>query len=175
MTTRQERLNPVDVLVLRAVNRFRYLTAAQLNRLLWPNNIRDQNREAQRRLKTLADAEYLQAVSNLPRPVRGTAPRVYVLGRRGRRLLQQLGETVPSYYRPSETREALENPLFMPHTLAVIDVLIAAERLTHDSHEIRLTQLVLERELRRLAHRVSVPSVAGFSPERSVTVIPDAV
>src|SRR5688500_12850788 len=149
MTSRPQPLNPIDVLVLRAVNRFHYLTAAQLNRLVWPDNTRDGNRYAQRRLKRLTEDEYLLPLRELPRPAVGTAPRVYALAWRGRKALLERGDAVPSYYRPSELTEATRNAVFMPHALAVIDVLIAAERLTHDS-EVRLMQLWLERDLRRL-------------------------
>jgi Replication-relaxation len=170
MTGRPQPLTETDFLVLRAVNRFRYLTAAQLNRLLWPNNTRDKNRYAQLRLQRLVVDEYLLPLRGLPRP----GPRVHALAWRGRKALLALGESVPSYYRPSELIETGENPVFLPHTLAVIDVLIAAERLTHD-FDIRLTQLCTERELRRLRPRVSVPGVPGYTSAWQVTVIPDAV
>lgn len=175
MTRRPQPLTKTDLLVLRAVNRFRYLTAAQLNRLLWPNNTKDKNRYAQRRLQRLTHDEYLLPLRDLPRPAVGTAPRVHALGWRGRKALQAAGETVPSYNRPSEIIETGENPIFMPHTLATIDVLIAAERLTHDFPDIRLTQLFTERELRQLRPRVSVPGVTGYTSARQVTVIPDAI
>jgi Replication-relaxation len=101
MTPASGRLNPTDVLVLRAVNRFRYLMASQLNRLLWPGNTRDKGRYAQLRLKSLVDGQYLQVLDGLPRPGSGgTAPYIYALARRGRRVLTDLGEPVPAYYRP---------------------------------------------------------------------------
>jgi hypothetical protein len=174
MTAQSKQLNPTDILVLRAVNRFRYLTAAQLNRLLWPNNTRDNDRHAQRRLRRLVKDGYL-LVLQLPRPVQGTAPHVHALGRRGRTALLALGERVPDYYRPSEITKAAENPLFMPHTLAVIDVLVAADGLTDDTSGVRLKTLHLERDLRRLRPRVTVPGIEGYAAPRQVTVIPDAV
>jgi hypothetical protein len=175
MTKPLHHLAPVDIQILRAVNRFRYLTAAQLNRVLWPDNTRDENRYAQRRLKHLAEAGYLQAVRDLPRPAVGTAARVYAVARRGRDALRELGESVPDYYRPSETDQALHNPLFMPHTLAVIDVLIAAERLTQEEPDVKFEQLLLERDLRRLQCKVEVPAVQGPLQSRRVTVVSDAV
>jgi hypothetical protein len=174
MSAPQNRLNEVDLQILRAVNRFRYLTAEQLNRLFWPNNIRDENRYAQRRLRQLVGAEYLLQLRDLPRPARGSAPRVHALDWRGRKHLRSLGEPVPVYYRPSETDQASRNPLFMPHTLAVIDVLIAAERFTYDCSDVRIERLWTERDLRRLAPRVAVPGVWDQSG-RQVAVIPDAI
>jgi protein involved in plasmid replication-relaxation len=176
MTPASGRLNPTDVLVLRAVNRFRYLTASQLNRLLWPGNTRDKGRYAQLRLKSLADGQYLQVLDGLPRPGSGgTAPYIYALARRGRRVLTDLGEPVPAYYRPGELDAVVHNPLFMPHTLAVIDVLIAAERLTHANPAIRFTQLRSERELRQRSMRVTVLASHDTATARHITVVPDAV
>jgi hypothetical protein len=175
MSNRPYQLTDVDLLVLRAVNRFRYLTAAQLNRVLWPNNTKDENRYAQRRLAALAKLGYLQVLGAVPRPPTGTAPRVHTLAWRGRKALLELGDAVPSYYRPSEADESARNALFMPHTLAVVDVLVAAERLTQDVPGVRLAQLLLERDLRRLRLQVTVPAVSGYDRPRRVTVVPDAL
>src|SRR4051812_13336749 len=123
MTAGPLTLTQVDIQILRAVNQFRYLTAAQLNRVLWPDNTRDGNRYAQRRLKRLAEDQYVLPLQELPKPSSGTAPRVHALAWRGRQVLLELGDVVPSYYRPSEVIEAARNALYMPHTLAVIDVL----------------------------------------------------
>jgi hypothetical protein len=170
---RLQQLTPIDVAVLQAVNRYRYLTAAQLNRLLWPDNVADQHRYAQRRLHRLAEDGYVLALAELPRPHTGSAPKVYALGRRGRRVLVDEGVDVPSYYRPTEAAEACRNAFFMPHTLAAIDVLIAVDRLRQDRPGIELTRLLLERDLRRLRLRVSVPATRD-RPYRQVAVVPDA-
>src|SRR3954452_22707980 len=113
MTTRPRPLQPVEIQVLQAVNRFGYLTAEQLNRLFWPKNTRDGFRHAQRRLALLVKDGYLLRLTNLPRPGKGTAPYVHAVHWRGRKFLRDLGEPVPGYYRPSETDEAVKNPLFM--------------------------------------------------------------
>jgi len=75
--------------------------------------------------------------------------------RRGRDALQGLGEPFPDYYRPSETDQSLHNPLFLPHTLEVIDVLVAVERLIQDVPDVKLEQLILERGLRRLTEGIA--------------------
>jgi protein involved in plasmid replication-relaxation len=175
MTDKTYQLTPVDLLILRALNRFRYLTAAQLNRVLWPDNIRDANRYAQRRLARLATDDYVHVLSELPKPSTGTAPRVHTLAWRGRKALLALGEPVPSYYRPSEVEESVRNPLYMPHTLAVIDVLVAVERLTQEVPEIRMTKLLLERDLRRLRPQVTAPGTTAYDRSRRVAVVPDAL
>jgi hypothetical protein len=124
MTDRPHQVTPVDIRILRAVNRFRYLTAAQLNRVLWPDNTRDENRYAQRRLAKLAQHQYIQVLEHLTKPSSGTPPNVHTLAWRGRKVLLELGEPVPSHYRPSEVDKSAENPMFMPHTLAIVDVLV---------------------------------------------------
>ncbi|MGY1710352.1 replication-relaxation family protein [Geodermatophilus sp. SYSU D00758] len=167
-------LTDTDVLVLRALNRFRYLTAAQLNRVLWPDNRRDENRYAQRRLSRLVKDEYVLPLAELPKPARGTAPRVHALAWRGRQALQAIGDTVPSYYRPAELTEASRNPLFMPHTLAVVDVLVALEQLTQEVPGVSLQELLLERDLRRKGLKATVPAGGGVLQPRRVTVVPDA-
>ena len=106
-------IGQVDLSFLLAVNSFRYLTAEQYNRLLYPRN-RDGNRYVQRRTKRLADAGYLQRLEGLPKPAHGTAPTVFTLGGQGRKLLRKEGITVASYYRPSEEPEKVGNPWFMP-------------------------------------------------------------
>jgi hypothetical protein len=63
----------------------------------------------------------------------------------------------------------------MPHTLAVVDVLVAAERLTDEVPTIGLQQLLLERELRRRGLRVTVPTLSRYDRPVGVAVVPDAV
>ncbi|MFD2118705.1 hypothetical protein ACFSNO_02970 [Streptomyces cirratus] len=65
----------MDEEILRAVNRFQYMTAAQVGRLLYPNQ-HDDNRYVQRRLRRLAQADYLLRLRELPTPRIGSAPLV---------------------------------------------------------------------------------------------------
>src|SRR3954470_17849092 len=117
MTQARRVLSASDQEILRKVNRFRFLTSAQANRLLWPNNTRDKGRYAQLRLGRLSKDAYLQPLTNLPRPQVGRARTVFALGWRGRKALVALGEQVDTYYRPAELTELAGNPVFMPHTL----------------------------------------------------------
>src|SRR3954465_3554864 len=98
MTATLQPLTDVDVEILRAVNRYRFLTAAQLNRLMWPNNTRDEGRYAQRRISRLVPDGYLLFLEDLPQPRKGRRPNVYALGWRGRQALRALGDSVEWYY-----------------------------------------------------------------------------
>src|SRR6478735_112649 len=124
-------ITEADESILLALSRFHYLTAAQANRLLYPN-LADQNRYIQRRLKKLTDMQYVLRLRALPAPRYGQAPHVFTLARRGRQYLTALGLAVQPYFRPSEEARASENRPFMTHTLAAIDVLVAADRLCRD-------------------------------------------
>jgi hypothetical protein len=165
-------ITEADRSILLALGRFHYLTAAQASRLLYPN-LNDDNRYVQRRLKRLVDNDYALRLRALPMPRYGQAPHVFSLGREGRTYLQQLGFSVEPYFRPSEERRATENRPFMTHRLAAIDVMIAADRLCAENPSITCPRLLSERELKRNALRVQVPSVAG-GEVRDVAVVPDA-
>ena len=153
-------ITEADRSILLALGRFHYLTAAQASRLLYPN-LNDDNRYVQRRLKRLVDNDYVLRLRALPMPRYGQAPHVFTLGRKGRMYLQQLGFPVEPYFRPSEERRATENSPFMTHRLAAIDVMIAADLLCVANDSITCPQMLSERELKRNALRVQVPSVAA--------------
>src|SRR5215211_209982 len=153
-------ITEADRSILLALGRFHYLTAAQANRLLYPN-LNDDHRYMQRRLKRLVDNDYALRLRALPIPRYGQAPHVFALARKGRTYLQQLDFPVEPYFRPSEERRATENSPFMAHRLAAIDVMIAADRLCADNASITCPRMLSERELKRNALRVRVPSVAG--------------
>src|SRR4051794_2959235 len=124
-------IREADEAILLALARFHYLTAAQISRLLYPR-MRDRNREAQRRTKDLADAGYILRLGILPKPQYGSRPIVCTLSDKGRKYVQSAGASVRPYFRPQEEKRAYQNFPFMRHTLAAIDVLIAAERLCWD-------------------------------------------
>jgi len=165
-------ITEADRSILLALGRFHYLTAAQASRLLYPD-LNDDHRYMQRRLKRLVDNDYVLRLRALPMPRYGQAPHVFTLGRKGRTYLQQLGFPVEPYFRPSEERRATENSPFMTHRLAAIDVMIAADRLCAEHSSITCPRMLSERELKRHALRVQVPSVGG-GELRDVAVIPDA-
>src|SRR5215213_3813901 len=148
-------ITEADRSLLLALGRFHYLTAAQASRLLY-QNLRDDNRYMQRRLKTLVDNDYVLRLRALPVPQYGQAPHVFTLGRRGRQYTQEMGIGIPMYFRPSEEKRATQNHPFMTHRLATIDVMIAAAGLCRDQ-SIICPRMLSERELKHGALQVAVP------------------
>src|SRR5512135_2649956 len=93
-----------DAALLRALNRYHYLTAGQTSRLLYPR-LRDENRYVQRRLRRLVEAGYVLRLRVLPAPRFGAAPHVFTLARAGRQYLAAAGVRTSAYYRASEEAE----------------------------------------------------------------------
>src|SRR4051812_25392478 len=91
-------IKEADRNILLALGRYHYLTAAQANRVLYPNNS-DDNRYVQRLFKRLVDAGYVLRLRALPPPLIGRACHVFTLGGEGRKYLQALGVSVESYFR----------------------------------------------------------------------------
>jgi DNA-binding Lrp family transcriptional regulator len=79
-------LQPRDVAVMHGVWRYKFLTAAQVIELWWAGC---SPRAAQRRLRKLFDAGYLERFRPITR--RGSFPWTYHLGHEGHRLLQHHG------------------------------------------------------------------------------------
>src|SRR5512143_2576564 len=169
----------VDETILAAINRLGgYLTAGQLTRLLYPS-CQDRDRYSQRRLARLEQGGYLLRLRALRRPQFGSVPHVFTLTHTGRRYLAGRGYPVEPYYRPAEEHAKAANYLFTEHTLAIIDVLIAAERLVRDAIRAGVGQIEMpvvwtERRLKREAVPVTVPAAAEGGSTRRTVVIPDA-
>ncbi|MEU5425711.1 replication-relaxation family protein [Streptomyces olivoreticuli] len=164
------RIGEADEAILHVINKFHYMTADQVGRLLYPC-AHDENRYVQRRLRRLSEANYLLRLRELPTPRIGSAPHVFTLADRGRRLLADRGWVLEStYYRPSEERAKARDHPFMEHTLAAIDVLVCAEMLCQD-WDVLMPRLFNERQLKRSAVRVQP---AGRPDARPMAVIPDA-
>src|SRR3954451_17485500 len=168
-------IKEADQPILIALARFHYLTAAQASRFLYPN-LRDNGRYAERLLKRLVDGGYVLRLRALPMPIYGQAPHVFTLARSGREYVRGLGVSVESYFRPSVEKRMAENPPFMKHRLAAVDVLIAASMLCRDMPEVSCSHMLTERELKQGAIRVEVPPLehGGDTGPRRVAVIPDA-
>jgi hypothetical protein len=164
------RIGAVDEEILRAVNRFQYMTAAQVGRLLYPQS-HDDNRYVQRRLRRLVEAGYVLRLRELPTPRVGSAPHVFTLADKGRRFVSGRGDPLASsYFRPSEERAKAEDNPFMEHTLAAVDVLVAAARLCRE-FAVSMPRLLNERQLKRSSIRVQP---AGRPEAPRMAVIPDA-
>lgn len=155
-------IGPVDDDLLKAVYRYYYLTIDQITRLFYSKGARS---HAAGRLKRLADADYLHRIVTPSR--QGNGPLVYTLARKGMRYLAAGGFAVPERARPAEVKE--HSYLFLTHTLAVNDVLIAAELLARSHPEnITLRQVLHERDLKR------APVYLTDADGAKVAVIPDA-
>jgi Replication-relaxation len=166
-----------DYKILWEVNRFHYLTAYQLTRLIYPKFLRyqhpkDRDRESQRRLRDLEKAGFVLRLRDLPTGRYGSFPHVFTLAAKGRQYLAAAGVSVPSYFRPSEERDKAWNNLFMPHNLAVIDVLIAGAKLAQELEQVQLARLRTQQALKRQALSVSIPGPAG--QQQQAKLIPDS-
>ena len=159
--------------ILIALARFHYLTATQVTRL-FHHGLRDEDRWSQRHLKKLEDAEYVLRLRALPPKPTGQPRHVFALDWKGRRYVKGLGIPVEPYFRPSEEKKAAFNNMFMPHTLAAIDVLISATCLCRD-YDVSCPRMLSERSLKRGALRVEVPPGPKTisHAKRHVAVIPD--
>ncbi len=155
-------MTPAKRALLVAIGRYFYLTARQTTRLLYAAGSLTR---VQTLLKELADDGYVERLF-LPRPTaHGRVPAVYTLGRLGRTHLAALGVDVPERLRPSEARE--HSYLFLEHTLAVNDCLIAMALLSRRAPQIAIRTMLHERTLRR------TPIAVRDAEGRRVAVIPD--
>jgi hypothetical protein len=139
---------------------FGYLTAEQLRKVAGyqPKSLR----VVRQKLNSLVAAGF---VITLPgRFV--TQPRVYTLTATGYTYASALGIEQARRVRPSEERDKARNRLFIEHTLAVSEVLIAAWRLSETVPGIVLTRIITERELKRKIY-VAIPEKICIEPDAS--------
>src|SRR5579862_7893101 len=112
-----------DHRILDALRRYRFLSSEQVCRLFFSAGSLTYVRE---RLRRLCQAGFC-ARSFLPRPTQhGSAPSVFTLAKKGLNYLESQGEPAIRRFRPSEA--VAHSYLFLSHTLALNDFLIAAER-----------------------------------------------
>ncbi len=147
--------------ILRAIHRYHYLTARQLARLLYrPTSLN----YVQEHLKLLTEAKFL-VTRHLPRrQPKGSTPYVYALGNKGAKALEQMGIELPRAVKPSSIPTG---ELFLEHTLAVADTLIAIERLSYVEPRIHVAGIQHERELKAAPLPITLP---GFGKSK---VAPD--
>jgi hypothetical protein len=86
--------------------------------------------------------------ATLPRQLK-TQPLVYTPTTTGYRYAAALGMTQPKRIRPVDERDKAKNTLFLQHTLAISEVLIAAKLLARTHPQIALSHLYTERSLKR--------------------------
>src|SRR3712207_4336278 len=128
--------------LLCATARYQYLTAAQATKLLFsPGSLK----YVMEKLSNLTTLGYLLALGGR----KNGLPRIYTPTRKGRVYAQERGIAIPERFRPAEEHEKEKNIFFMRHTLAVIDVLINAELLSHTVQGIALKRMYHEHALKR--------------------------
>jgi hypothetical protein len=155
--------------ILVALSEFAYLTTAQITKLLYAPS---SHSYVQKQLKYLVAGKYVMPLTH--RFV--TQPRVYTLTGKGYSTLKALGVPHQIRIRPREEKEKAHNFLFLQHTVAVTDVLIAARLLSQTVPNIALTRMYLERELKRTIY-VEIPEKICIEPDAScefeITVMSD--
>ena len=129
-------LTPRDEEILKAVWYYRYITARDLNNLFFAKTSITHTREI---LATLSGAD-LQANNYLcrfPLPsLSGTRERVYVLGAKGRRVLNQMGFPATWYFRPHKLKFLSYD--YVLHNLILTRTLIAADRWASEHSDVAL-------------------------------------
>lgn len=156
-------LGLADYKILEALLRYHYLSSRQVCRLLYkPGSLT----YVQTKLKYLSERGLLQRLF-LPRVTQfGSAPSVYRLARKGLNYLKDEGFDVELRYHPSEERE--HSYLFLSHTLAVNDVLMALELLCRQFPQIVLNEVLHERVLKRQ------PVYVEDGERGRIAIIPDS-
>src|ERR687896_753622 len=128
--------------IISALAEFDYLTPAQIARLLYAPSSRNHVYE---KMRPLVDRGLVQTLGG--RDV--NLPLLYTLSGTGRRCASTLGAAQGKRFRPSEEADKRRNPYFLKHSIAVIDVLIAARLLSDRVPAIQLSRMYTERELKR--------------------------
>jgi Replication-relaxation len=151
--------------MLLSLARFGYLTAAQVTRLCFATGSRTYVHAG---LKSLVDAGFAVALGG-----RGThLPYVYTPTGTGYTVASTLlGIPQRRRVRSREEEKKAANQYFLQHTIAVSDVLIAAQLLSHTVPDITLNRLYLERELKR---KIYVPHGNAGTSLRDSCLEPDA-
>jgi hypothetical protein len=146
---------------------FHYLTISQLMTL---EGYQESSRSyVYRQVNELVAEDYVFA---LPQQV-VTQPRLYTLTSKGHRCASFLGKEPVKRFRPGEEKERGENGVFVAHTIAVTDVLIAARLLANTVPGIRLNRILTERELKRTIY-VPVPAQPSQeTTQRHICIEPD--
>jgi hypothetical protein len=135
---------PYHERILEALYRYHFLTTEQVTRLFYSRGSLTTVRAL---LYELALKKYVMFLY-LPRPTPlGSVPKIYTLARRGINYLKTQGYDVPMRFHPCEQEE--KSYLFLRHTLAVNDALIAATTLEKQYPAITLYACLHERVLKR--------------------------
>jgi len=145
-------VKPAHETILKSVYTYSYLTAKQVCRLHYsPGSFT----RVEQLLKELKDNTYLHW-DFLPVKRRfGSSPAYYRLAKRGVSYLRMLGFDTSILPYPSEKKEV--KTIFLPHTMAVNDVLIASSLLPRFAPDITLVEMRHELLLKRTMKSPVIP------------------
>jgi Replication-relaxation len=170
---------PHHLRILTAIFHHHYMTAEQVTRLLYSQGNASTVRSY---LPHLEKAGYL-ATRYLHRTTPlGSLPKLYTLDRRGFNVLKKQGLDMPKRFRRLEEKDTAST--FLPHTLAVNDVLIAAETLHKQYPAITLYgykhELLLKQEQpititveKRTAEGKLLLDIDGKAMMETIRIVPD--
>ncbi len=165
-------LSARDESILRTIYKYRYMTALDITKLLFPDGSHIYNRDNLSSLAggdDLKDNAYLFRFS-LPSTRLGNHERIFSLGVKGRKFLaRDVGLPVTWYFRPYKLRHLSYSAVL--HNLILTRFLVAAQICP----EMKVSEIQLCYELAKAPGRVQVGVQAGGKEKKmSVPVIPDA-
>jgi Replication-relaxation len=159
MQKRQQSLTGADK-ILRDLAELEYLTLAQVLKV---GGYKETSRAYVH--KTLQELVISGLVLPLPRQL-VTQPLVYTPTTTGYRAAVALGMPRAKRIRPVDERDKAKNTLFVQHTMAISEVLIAAKLLARTHPAIALSRLYTERSLKRnIAVRLSDTQTHYIEPD----------
>lgn len=159
-------LTLVDENILKTIYQYYYMTVVQVVKSLGysVNSLPT----VRTRLLHLEKKGYLASLI-LPTVGAGNSPKIFSLGSLGIRRLRDEGYEVPNRFHPSEQKE--KQYLFLKHTLAVNDVLIAAKHVEDAFPQITLYDFLHERELKRDPEKFTITLYKETEDETKEAVV----
>jgi hypothetical protein len=155
--------------ILSALLEYDYLTAQQLTTLLY---IAGSLTYVRAKLRSLVAAKLVFALAGKSAGLL----RVFTPTGKARAYTSNFTMSpAPVRFRPSEEREKADNLFFIKHTLAIRDVLIAAQLLANTTPGIVLNRMYQERDLRRKIYvEIPVKTSQGKQSKQTICLEPDA-
>jgi hypothetical protein len=153
----QERKQSAEEKLICALAEYGYLTIEQATRLLYSITSFTHVRE---KFKRLDDKKLVTVLGGKAYNL----PRIFTLSTTGRKYAELMGKPPGKRYRLQEERQKQHNFFLIHHTLAVIDVLIAARLLSQTKLGIVRTRTMVSIVLNRMYHERELNGKAGAPP-----------
>lgn len=138
------RLQQRDIEIVRIVNRYRYVQARHLKRLVFKDNSSIQS--TRRRLNKLFHAGYLGRIEQATKRSEGQAEIVYHLEKAGAELINQYLPEEPIYWYPRSAKKAQH--LFLEHALALAEFRSFLELALYDHPISSIKRFVADFEMK---------------------------